>query len=93
MDGIEEVGEDDEVVAVGQPDTSGARAASQSRSFAKRLRQRTVQANRVKKSTARKTSAPNSRRPAKTDLPARARTAAARSSPSPSVASAVRGRA
>eukprot|EP00969_Alexandrium_andersonii_P170921 7556605-Alexandrium_andersonii.AAC.1 len=27
MDGIEEVGEDDEVVVVGQPDTSGARAA------------------------------------------------------------------
>eukprot|EP00969_Alexandrium_andersonii_P271206 11986941-Alexandrium_andersonii.AAC.1 len=73
MDGIEEVGEGDEVVVVGQPDFAGARAAS-SRSFTERLRQTTVQAHRVK-STARKTSAPNSRKLGKTDLPTRARTA------------------
>eukprot|EP00969_Alexandrium_andersonii_P061194 2697538-Alexandrium_andersonii.AAC.1 len=54
MDGIEEVGEDDEVVVVGQPGTSEARTATQSRTFADRLRQITAQANKVKKSTARK---------------------------------------
>eukprot|EP00969_Alexandrium_andersonii_P320881 14179647-Alexandrium_andersonii.AAC.1 len=75
MDGIEGGGEEDDVVVVGQVGAAPGGSAARSRSFADRLRQKTVQAAKVKKAIARKTSAPSSRKPPRLGPPARARTA------------------
>eukprot|EP00969_Alexandrium_andersonii_P040413 1771919-Alexandrium_andersonii.AAC.1 len=70
MEGIEAEADDEEVFVFDQPGRSSAEAAAHSRTFADRLRQKTAQAAKVKKTVGRNTSAPASRKLPRPNEPA-----------------------